>query len=557
MRSLIDKWIKPKPKLVQDKLAWLAELSQVDDVAALQKTIQFLALFYDNITITPTEKIRTLIAIDLINRVRIDTIISQFSQIQNLRPELEKSYFETAYFYQRHLYRNYQSIISQYFSIKDSLPTNQQTCHLFIARALSALFESHKLRYFKLQTAPDSSWLAAYSLYQVAEEHELQDIPVKLYAEGDTTTISTILAQGCMLDTLQQSNLPKQKIEIASILLKKLMPRVTISKDQEEDNFLFFIDTKLDKGARRVRQNQLNDGCRFWATDSLSLKIHKVLIAVHQKKDLSATIIGTVSKHTAFLDTILFLDKEWSKLSYERQRRKEGRVKVFKKVTIVHGFEKICEQIRVLAQAISYREKKSYVKSEKSLDERLQSHSVILNSTPGLVYVEITGEDANIIDESNTGFALTVPVSPEKWAGIGKLIALSIQDNREQLIIGLIRSVRQLPEGNYYIGMEKLSTKPFWVNINHLDASHAHKKNVATNLDHADVVENSILGFPGLYFVSEFDDKNTSYLFMPRLELVNNSSYQLNLFGARHHIKVGTAKEIKDDWALTQISMLN
>ncbi len=552
MKTLLKKIIPKKSSTPLDRLAWLKTLEDKDEVVVLQQSVQFLSAFYDDNSLGHAERLRILTKLDQLNRKRIETLSLQYAETYSKKPEINKVFSDTIYYYQRHLFRNYQQIVGLYFQIEHELPENMRAPHLLICRALYALFESHKLRYMNLQSAPDGSWKLIFDLFKLAESKGLNKLLFKLYDSSPALTINDVFAQGCMLDTLFQANLNKRQLRIASFLLERFLTQVEISKENDDEAFLYFVDFAQDKGARRIRNMEDGD-YRFWKTDGLSLRIHKVLVALHLRKPLAGTILESVENHPELLSTVIFLDSEWSRINHKRQRRKEDRKKVSKPAISIYGFGEICEYVKYLTTIIISNTNKGYVKSEKSLDERLRAHSVNLNQTPKNYFTEPVGEPITVTDESTKGLGFKISKQMGAWSTQGNLVAVTYEGNREEITLGLIKSSKQINTRDVYLGVEKLSTKAFWVEMfpyKELDHS-----GIEAHWGEIDVLTEQPINYAGLYYVSEFDRKNASYMFMPRAAYIKDAKYLINLFGKQRLIKLNHAIENKEDWALVSIDI--
>jgi len=541
MKSLFEKL---RPKQAKDKSAinldWLAELDGVDDLTALEKTTLFLSSFIstESSPEANNSRLEALFIIDERNYQRIEKVFAQYIKFDNLRPELDQRISETIYYYYRQLFLNYYKHVEAMLEVTDTLRLHYQAFPLALGRALHAAFAMISLRYYSRQPTSNAAWLQVFKLYRIAEQEALADAPLKIYTNLNPLTPSTMLVHGSMLDTVNKSNMNRHQIELVANIIKTLAPEIKVSQTYNDKRHLYFVDMTFDKGAQRVRQTQLTSACRFWETDELPIKIDLFIHYIKSKKSLDPFALGSIATNPHLLEMLSYLQSEWSRTESRRQRRKEDRKSTNRVAAVSYGIEAVTNQLK---QILNKR-----LPTGKSFEERLSSHSIDhRNHNVFLPYA--TGERWIVIDESNKG--LGAEVSKEQCMSIkpDKLASAIFTEPNDIEIIGVIRSVIELTLHRRHVGIEILSKKASLVQILKLEADNS------TPADDTIRLTETILGVSGLYLPAEEGLSESPSIIMPRINFLENTTYQISSANKKVIVRMGAALEQKDDWARINI----
>jgi hypothetical protein len=250
-----------------------------------------------------------------------------------------------------------------------------------------------------------------------------------------------------------------QKMDIARVdeWLIIWMKGIAITAQYNEERHLFYVNLAEDQGARRIRHFQPTDSCRYWEVDRITEGIlHFRTLLQKGEKNFALEIIrtGEVDQCLSLLD---HLHAEWSRSGYRRQRRREARNNIFKIAYVMHGMQSVYQMVKDID---SIRDKrKGYSSSSKGnmdLDERLSRHTV-LRSAPNIALPWLAGDRWSIQDESSLGYGAIVGEEIASNLKIGKLLAVVMDENRDAVTIGVVRSIRSLSNGEFHVGIEILS----------------------------------------------------------------------------------------------------
>lgn len=548
MKNIIDQLFSfAHSNKMHMQFAWVDNLAEMDDIVALKFSYQQLAIIITQMQSDELTDYRSLldlmIMLEELNYVRLEKISSQFAQVDNLKPELEISISESCYNYCRQSYIVHLKIIEKV--INHSRFKLENNLHvIIIARAIFAAMNMLKWRMLTQANPPTKMWIQIYMLYRIASQHSLLNIPIELFKLSPSTTLSAYFVQICMLGQLVQSSLNKQQVDIAYRVLATWLTRAHISKNNTPEQYLFYVDLEKDVAAKRMRNLEANEDCRYWELDELEKKI-SVGITVTDRGEIPDSLMFAKIEHVQKLNSTLnIILAEWTKTHYVRQRRKEERHATSKTAKVSAGIVNICNQV-LQANKISSGLRPSQV--GKSFDERLRSHTVLtefasLGPNSGSLDTWI------ITDESPHGLGTRVNKYANILARPNKLICLIMDDNPSEIVIGIIRSVKPTTGDQFKVGIETQSCHANWVQLRQLrhggdfadTASEYMQKNLSIS------IETGL--FSGVYLPAEAGLSSVSTLILPKIQYRPNTDYAINISGSPKHARLGEPIESRDDW---------
>lgn len=534
-------------KKPEAQFAWLDNLVEMDDIAALKFSYQQLALIIARMQTDESLDYRAvmnmLITLEEINFARLELLSNQFVQVENLKPELEVNISDTCYNYCRQVYIAHLKVIEQVlnpnkYKLEGSLPI------IVIARSISAAMNMMKWRMLTQANPPTKMWIQIYMLYRIASQQALLNIPIELFKLSPATTLSAYFVQICMLGQLVQTNLSKQQVDIAYRVLTNWLTRAHISKTYTPEQYLFYIDLEKDAAAKRMRNFEPNEQCRYWELDDLERQIN-IGITVTDRGEIPDNLrFAKVDNAERLNATLNIMLGEWTKSNYVRQRRKEERHATSKSARVNAGILSICNQV-LQANQISNGLRMS--RDGKSFDERLRGHTVLTQST-GLGLNSGSLDTWIVTDESPHGLGTRVNKYANILARSDKLIGLLMNEDPTQIVIGIIRGVKPTTGNQLKVGIEIMSRYPTWVQLRQLQAGEAFSDTVSEiqiKSQNSSVASNL---FSGVYLPIEAGLSSVSTLILPKINYRPNTFYAVNISGSPKHAKLGEPIESRDDW---------
>lgn len=541
--------------------AWLVDLKDLDDMAALQLATKHLALLLNPVDAIETpsleQQIDLILELETTNQLRLEKLATQLANVENMKVELENNIFDTCYNYCRQSYIFHLKVIEQAFSVPkptiDQLktgvvnPPSDNTLILLIARALYTAFHMIKWRLFSQTNPPAKVWLQLNMLYKLANQRALLNNPIELFNLAPSTTLAASFVQCWMLGQLTQVSMQKYQVEIASRVLNTLLTRTHISNKYTLEQYLFFIDLEKDMVAKRMRDAYASDTCRYWELDELEKQL-VIAATVSDRGEIPQSLAFSKIDHARKLnETLLLLLDEWKRVGYVRQRRKAVRQASSKTARVNAGIVDICKQVH---QANQINNGLRLSRDGTTLDERIRAHTTLRHNS-NLTINSGSLDTWIITDESLHGLGTRVNKYANILARPNKLLGLVIDDDPSKVIIGMIRSVKPTQANQLRAGIEIISHHPKWVQLkqsNHTDnfadtvmeTSAMGSKNVPTSTD--------IDSFAGIYLPIEAGLSDTSMLILPKMHFRANTHFNVSIDGEKQQVLLEDPIESRDDW---------
>ena len=541
--------------------AWLVDLKDLDDMAALQLATKHLALLLNPVDAIETpsleQQIDLILELETTNQLRLEKLATQLANVENMKVELENNIFDTCYNYCRQSYIFHLKVIEQAFSVPkptiDQLktgvvnPPSDNTLILLIARALYTAFHMIKWRLFSQTNPPAKVWLQLNMLYKLANQRALLNNPIELFNLAPSTTLAASFVQCWMLGQLTQVSMQKYQVEIASRVLNTLLTRTHISNKYTLEQYLFFIDLEKDMVAKRMRDAYASDTCRYWELDELEKQL-VIAATVSDRGEIPQSLAFSKIDHARKLnETLLLLLDEWKRVGYVRQRRKAVRQASSKTARVNAGIVDICKQVH---QANQINNGLRLSRDGTTLDERIRAHTTLRHNS-NLTINSGSLDTWIITDESLHGLGTRVNKYANILARPNKLLGLVIDDDPSKVIIGMIRSVKPTQANQLRAGIEIISHHPKWVQLkqsNHTDnfadtvmeTSAMGSKNISTTTD--------IDSFAGIYLPIEAGLSDTSMLILPKMHFRANTHFNVSIDGEKQQVLLEDPIESRDDW---------
>ncbi|MGQ0442828.1 MAG: hypothetical protein ACT4OH_05180, partial [Methylophilaceae bacterium] len=544
MKNIFQRLLVPNSAKESDKLSsWVLELADMDDISALRFSTQKLAHMIDDAALSTTQKLDLIIEVEDLNHDRLEKLATQFVHITYMKPDLEMSISETCYNYCRQSYICHLRIIElvidpSKFKLEGTMPI------LVLARAVYAAFGMSKWRMFVQQNPPTKMWLQIYMLYKVAQKQNLLGMPIVVFPSEQSTTLAALIVQICMLGQLLQMSMQKNHVEIAAKVLAAWLTRAHISNKYTPEQYLFFVDLERDIPAKRMRNFEPNDDCRYWELNDFE-KMLTVAITVTERGEMPESLVSSKIENVKRLnETLTTMHAEWKKENYVRQRRKEPREATSKSARVNAGIVNICNHV-LQANQINHGMQMS--KSGKSLDELLLGHTV-LKQTTNLSVTSGSLDTWVITDESAHGYGTRVNKYANILARPDKLISMVIEDDLGKVMIGMIRCVKAT-QGNYLkVGIEVVSRNAIWVQLKPTQENTAF---VDTMLEVNAAHRGSPMDigvFSAIYLPAEAGLSETPSIILPKINHRPNSKHIIQSEGKKELIVIGAPLESLDDW---------
>ena len=533
-------------------LAWLETINSQDELTALESATRGLTFAMSDKTLAVKTVCNIIDDVARKTSPILNKLSQQFIRFELMSSSVENNILTVVYNFHKQLYSGYLSLLNDFCNHPKQ--HKKELANRYMHAAVNQAFEMLKWRSFVNVGLTPKVWLQLHKIFEIAESNQLLN-QVLLNDEQpvNKVTLSALLLQTYMLDTLLQINLSRQGIDIASKLLRSQLINVEISKEFNPGKFLFYVDLAKDNGAKRIRHLSPTETGIYWQIDSLEKSIQAIIteLSVKTADSLSnyssITFLDTpliVEPHQikALAETLELLLREWSRDNYIRQRRKAIRRKISTTANVVHGIKEICLRIKSNENGqLNYGVRLS--NEARLLEQRFRIHHII-KGTQNTLNVDTINHHWIIIDESNQGLGAVASRELNTKSAVGQLVGLVLANAKQEMIIAVIRSIRPKANRQMQVGIEILSHHAKWAQLRSADESESDgNKQAAYNTS---LEEKS--SFSGLYLPIEAGISTESMLVLPRIEFIPHTHYEISIAGMLDKVTLSDSIDSKNDW---------
>lgn len=533
-------------------LAWLETINSQDELTALESATRGLTFAMSDKTLAVKTVCNIIDDVARKTSPILNKLSQQFIRFELMSSSVENNILTVVYNFHKQLYSGYLSLLNDFCNHPKQ--HKKELANRYMHAAVNQAFEMLKWRSFVNVGLTPKVWLQLHKIFEIAESNQLLN-QVLLNDEQpvNKVTLSALLLQTYMLDTLLQINLSRQGIDIASKLLRSQLINVEISKEFNPGKFLFYVDLAKDNGAKRIRHLSPTETGIYWQIDSLEKSIQAIIteLSVKTADSLSnyssITFLDTpliVEPHQikALAETLELLLREWSRDNYIRQRRKAVRRKISTTANVVHGIKEICLRIKSNENGqLNYGVRLS--NEARLLEQRFRIHHII-KGTQNTLNVDTINHHWIVIDESNQGLGAVASRELNTKSAVGQLVGLVLANAKQEMIIAVIRSIRPKANRQMQVGIEILSHHAKWAQLRSADESESDgNKQAAYNTS---LEEKS--SFSGLYLPIEAGISTESMLVLPRIEFIPHTHYEISIAGMLDKVTLSDSIDSKNDW---------
>ncbi|MES2501849.1 MAG: hypothetical protein V4545_04520 [Pseudomonadota bacterium] len=533
---------------MQKTLGWIHTLPEKAELDVLIETRQQLAkIQFESIQ-------QAKLQIDLVLEIDRNTYryakkeTHKYLTILRINKKLEASIYNAAYLYYRQLYVAYTQFLACY-EAQNKVVLSEDKMNLILCRLLNAAFAMAKWRYFDDQPAPAGMWSNVHKVIRLAENLAIMNNNLFLYNfHRKETSIATVLKQGFMMDTLHKGNYSRLQIQLTEQVLKLWATNPIILNKYRQDKVQFFINLEADKGPERIRAVEKYAEYRFWKTTRLVDKIEAYLCAVNTQKPLTEFGLDKMAPPSVVIKLFKKLRAEWCVEGFERQRRRESRLKSSKLLNVSFGLEDIyrrLEQIRKNQQQQAFPS--TLDDDQTAFDLKLaQQRRNKLTAKPAQNHLGT--ENWWMVDESSGGFAVDLGKEIHHWIEPGVLVGYSNDYDKNALVIAEIKSVRKQVNGSYRAGLEIIGTHCATIKVSRADSD------IGTEAQTGYFVQDNTFSFDNLNAFEGVLLKNTNLfagkntLILPRNAYKRGTQYMIQADGKEKLVQTGVLQIKQREW---------
>ena len=552
--DLIDKlhaFVKPPKGETFWDARWLDDLPRDNYLAAQDIVLKRLREFVSDDNPLDAESFKTLVRIDESARQNAASLSRQYVAAPVLQYEVDERLWQSIYNYYHVLERAYQAFLDRHQADPEHSPLAAQLPQLLL-NLVDTLRSAAKWRYLRYQSMTEGGWLRLHRLYQMSERLGYERTVLKRYSDSSDTTLMSCYLQALMLDTLNHTSMLKVEIETLADWLSRWCDVLSLDAEYSEERHLFFVSQEEDRGGRRMRHFEPQPSYRYWDTDKVVLQVERLAQYARQDRMPAELRLPT---SMSFSDCLLLSEHmlvEWSRHVYRRQRRTDERDEVAKVAQVVNGIVNVCQHVKNVLYSAGQPLQPEEVKA-RPLPE---SESKPENAEGAITLPGVQGEKWTINNESKYGFGAVVSTDLNLWLRPGRIIAIDYELNPEMPVVGVVRSVKQLPGSKRHVGIEVLSHTPAYVRLRSLANSVHPQDFLPTDVFLAAcVTTQGQPPFPALYLPKDEEKDVPSTLLLPRVEFIAGGIFELRTEHHHSQVRLGRVVEQKDDWVRVEIQL--
>ena len=552
MADLLEKLqaiIKPSVDELLDT-GWLDALPRNDYLAALDTAVIRLRAFAADENPYDHAALGALRAIDIRCRENVSALSKQYVAAPVLAHEVDERLWQSVYNYHHVLERAYQAFLERHGSALAASPIASDLPQLLL-NIVDCQRCMAKWRYLRYQSMMEGGWLKLHRLYQMAERLDCASTPLRRYPDQSETTLLSSYMQALMLDTLNHTSMLKGEIELVADYLADWCGTLLAEADYDEKRHLFFTCLDEDRGGRRIRHFQPSPQNRYWEVDSVVRLVEQLQLDASRSGMLPVMLSHGVSAEDMQLMTEHMLG-EWSRSFYLRQRRTDEREAVVKVATVMNGILNVCQHVKNVI----------YSRGRVVQNDGIEASSPATAETPaateqdGAMVLGFGAERWLIQNESKFGFGAEVHSESNLWLRPGKLIALDYELNPDMPVVGVVRSVKQRPEGMRHVGIEVLCHTPSYVRLRSLPHDAREEGFLPGDVFLATALStHGPAPFPALYLTKDEERDVPPTLLLPRVEFIAGGVFELRTDQHHSQVRLGRVIEQKDDWVRVEMHL--
>lgn len=337
----------------------------------------------------------------------------------------------------------------------------QSQVPLITARALRALADILKWRYFHYERIDEKLWLRLHNLYRMAEFEGFAEHSLILY-DGDSrrTSAREAYVRAAVLSLFGNGSLVPKQIEMIDTWLDNWSGPINCDSRFDVARHDFYLDTSAGHGLSRIRNPGENPAWRYLSSAPLRARIDEVRTFLRAGKTPATLGLG---EDFRLPDGYALLDLVEAELSAPeaRNRRKADRQPRQGRWEIVRDIPSIYIVLRT-EQLPASGGVRTTLTPEEILDIKL--YGFVTERTRASQHHMTAGsipEDQRAlwfeVDESEQGIGFAVTGAGINWAKAGRLLAMRRQGGDDPWRIGVVRRVVASDAGQRVVGIRLLA----------------------------------------------------------------------------------------------------
>lgn len=525
---------------------WINDLPAGNVLNAHEQVLQKVAEFNAQTAPYSKERLAVLLSLDEYARALQTSLSQQYLRNPRMSRVMESRLWHAVYKFYWEVARAYHGFIMSYVSNPAGNPL-QTSIPLLTLRTVHNLGNVFKWHYFRYEKPADKLWLRLHNLYRVAEFEGFSKTELTLYpASRETTRCLDQYTRILLLGQLDTSALYPKQIEMADQWLNQWSHLIEQDSQFNPDTHTLYVAQSDDVGARRIRNTEFSESCRFMATARLHEKIQQTRSALQNGESPALLGLGEDCRLPDCFEILDYAERQWGPLD-KREQRKSPRTSAKKIIDVVHGFNEICAVVKQGKNgADALHEMDAELKYDEMIDMKLygfvteSTRTRNRHSSPAPSENTPPHERWVMEDMSEHGLGASVPADSNDWVRLGSMVALKVERDAEWKI-GVMRRLLHAEDGLLQVGIEVLSNAPQMLLLRP-QTNNALQGYSVSNLDTTDAT----LPVPVIFITRT--DSGQGELLLEAAQYTSGRSFQTGTGAKKNMIRLRDVIEKGDGW---------
>lgn len=478
---------KPEPDALHSLKTitrWVKTLPAGNVFSAHEQVLQKLVEFNRKNAPHDKDSLDVLLHLDEYTQPLQAALCQQYLRNPRMSRVMESRLWHAIYQFYWEVARAYHAFILSYVAAPANNPLKAAMPQITL-RTLHNFGNVFKWHYFRYEKPHAKLWLRLHNLYRIAEFEGFSKTDLPLYPQDSSITrCMDQYTRALLLAQLDTSALYPKQIEMADQWLNQWSHLIAQDRQFDPATHTFYVALSDGVGARRIRNPDFSESCRFMATSSLRDKINQTRRAL-QAGGLPAQLgLCEECRLPESLELLDYAERQWSPID-NREQRKSPRTSTKKVVDVAQGFNAICALVKQGGNSANVlSEVDTELKYEEMIDMKLYgfvTESTRTRNRPALpAPSEKTPPHERWVmeDESEHGLGASVPAEANDWVRLDSMIGIQAERNAPWKI-GVVRRLSRPGDGLCQVGIEILSHKPRMLLIRPQSAPGLHGYSVA------------------------------------------------------------------------------
>jgi cyclic-di-GMP-binding protein len=448
--------------------AWLLTLPQEDLAAARMHILHAMTRFAESGDPLTMDGVTTLLHIDEGCQPALNAILRSVLQ-GSAGASASKLFAEMEAIYAR-LAAAYYRFVKMYHETRTSARQIAQFMALVLARALNALGNRAKWSYFRQQALDPAAWKDLHHLYHYVEHDQVESMGVALYAKPFelSTSCGAMYMRALLLGTINTGNFGARQIETVDHWLTNWCAQLSPDRSYVAERHFYVTHINGKAGARRVRELEQNEFCRYIPTSNISVEIERAKVRLREgqlQSNLGLASEQPTAEYAVLLDK---LAKLWAPEALQGDQRRNQRIAVDNEpIQAVRTLYGLCESARHdFERANGPLESNHTLTRDEEMDlqvygfiterTRKKQQSRPLDATQPLPAVE----QWQLRDESVSGYGVAFSSTLSRELKIGSLVGVKRRKNDRWAVGTVARLINRKQPEETIAGIDILSHSP-------------------------------------------------------------------------------------------------